>query len=53
MLDEIHEGFVASVSNYCGDRLPLEKEQEVANERGYNGEKALELGLVDYLGGLK
>nr|MBN2278178.1 signal peptide peptidase SppA [candidate division Zixibacteria bacterium] len=48
-LDRIYEDFTAKVAE--GRNLPLEKVLEIARGRVWTGEDALELGLVDKLGG--
>jgi protease-4 len=49
-LDRIYEDFTSKVA--AGRELPLEEVLELARGRIYTGERALELGLVDELGGL-
>ncbi|MCP3981971.1 MAG: signal peptide peptidase SppA [bacterium] len=49
-LDRIYEDFTMKVAE--GRGLPLETVQEIARGRIWSGEDALELGLVDALGGL-
>lgn len=48
-LDRIYEDFTAKVAE--GRELPLERVLEIAKGRIWTGEAALELGLVDALGG--
>jgi protease-4 len=49
-LDRIYEDFTGKVA--AGRDLPLEEVHEIARGRIWTGEDALELGLVDELGGL-
>jgi len=51
LLGNIHEQFVRAVAH--GRGVPKEKIEPVADGRIYSGEQALELGLVDRLGGLR
>jgi len=48
--DELYEQFVAAVAE--GRGLPLAKVRELATGQLYTGSQALDLGLVDELGGL-
>jgi protease-4 len=48
-MDRIYNNFVARVAQ--GRNLPLEKVQAIARGRVWTGEQALELGLVDKIGG--
>jgi protease-4 len=48
-LDRVYEDFTGKVAQ--GRELPLERVQQVARGRIWTGEDALELGLVDDLGG--
>jgi len=48
-LDRIYEDFTTKVAE--GRGLPLERIQQIARGRIWTGEQALELGLVDALGG--
>ncbi len=48
-LDRIYEDFTSKVAD--GRGLPLERVQEIARGRVWMGEDALDLGLVDALGG--
>ncbi len=50
MLDQIHQQFIAVVKQGRGDRL--KESPETFSGLFWNGEKALELGLVDKLGSL-
>ncbi|MBU0536207.1 MAG: signal peptide peptidase SppA [Nanoarchaeota archaeon] len=50
ILDEIHEEFIIEVS--MNRNLPEDKVREIATGAIYTGKKAMELGLVDELGGL-
>lgn len=49
MLDRIYVDFTTKVAE--GRNLPLERVQEIAKGRIWSGEDALEIGLVDALGG--
>ncbi len=49
-LDRVYTDFTGKVAQ--GRHLPLEKVQELAKGRVWTGEQALELGLVDKLGGM-
>jgi protease-4 len=49
-LDRIYEDFTSKVAE--GRDLPLEQVQEIARGRIWTGEDALEIGLVDELGGM-
>ncbi|MGH7820108.1 MAG: signal peptide peptidase SppA [Candidatus Binatia bacterium] len=51
LLTNIHEQFIGAVSR--GRKLPADDVRKVADGRIYSGEQALELGLVDQLGGLR
>ena len=51
MMDEIYEAFKGHVVAVRGDRLKKEID-EIAGGRVFTGRQALELGLVDKLGGL-
>ncbi|MGH7858739.1 MAG: signal peptide peptidase SppA, partial [Candidatus Binatia bacterium] len=51
LLRNIHEQFIGAVSR--GRKVPAEEIRKVADGRIYSGEQALELGLVDQLGGLR
>jgi protease-4 len=46
---DMHEQFVAMVAE--GRRLPAERVREIADGRVFTGRQALELGLVDAIGG--
>ncbi len=48
-MDRIYAGFVTRVSE--GRKLPPERVREIAKGRVWTGEQALQLGLVDELGG--
>ena len=48
-MDRIYEGFVARVSS--GRHLTPERVREIAKGRVWTGAQALDLGLVDHLGG--
>jgi protease-4 len=50
MVDELHELFVQTVAE--GRDMDIEKVRELADGRPYTGRQALELGLVDQLGGV-
>jgi protease-4 len=50
LLNEEYEEFMAKVAE--GRHLPLERVREIAEGHVYSGRRALELGLVDKLGGL-
>ncbi len=50
MVDEIHEMFINLVAEERD--MPVEKVRELADGRGYTGQQALELGLIDELGNL-
>lgn len=50
-VDEIYERFLELVSE--GRKLDLEQVQEIAQGRVWTGRQAVELGLVDELGGLE
>jgi protease IV len=50
MLDQIHQQFIAVVKQGRGDRL--KESPETFSGLFWNGEKALELGLIDKLGSL-
>ncbi|WP_321372124.1 signal peptide peptidase SppA [uncultured Desulfuromusa sp.] len=49
MIDDVHLQFVEAIS--AGRNLPLEKLQPYVDGRIFTGRQALELGLVDELGG--
>ncbi len=49
-LDRIYEDFTSKVAD--GRELPLEKVREIAKGRVWTGADALEIGLVDRLGGV-
>ncbi len=49
MLDRIYLDFTTKVAE--GRKLPIERVQEIAKGRIWSGEDALEIGLVDRLGG--
>jgi protease-4 len=49
-LDRVYEDFTSKVSE--GRELPLERVREIAKGRVWTGADALELGLVDRLGGV-
>jgi protease-4 len=49
-LERHYEGFLAKVA--AGRRLPLARVREIAQGRVYTGADALDLGLVDHIGGL-
>jgi protease-4 len=51
LLENVHGQFIAAVSK--GRGMPLEDVRKVADGRIYSGEQALELRLVDRLGGLR
>jgi protease-4 len=46
---ELHAQFVAMVA--AGRRMPVERVRELADGRVYTGRRAVELGLVDAIGG--
>ncbi len=48
--DKIYAEFTGHVAN--GRNLPLERVQEIAQGRVWSGQQALDIGLVDELGGL-
>lgn len=48
--DTLYQWFKESVSE--GRNMPIEKVEEVAQGKVWTGEQALEIGLVDHLGGL-
>lgn len=50
-VDKVYERFTGLVSE--GRNLPIEKVLEIAGGRVWSGSEALEIGLVDGLGGLK
>jgi protease-4 len=50
MVDEIYDMFVKIVAE--GRDIPVEQVRELADGRGYTGQQALELGLIDELGNL-
>jgi protease-4 len=50
MLDRIYEDFTTKVA--AGRNMPIERVLEIAKGRIWTGEDALDLGLVDALGGL-
>jgi protease-4 len=50
MVDEIYDVFVNIVAE--GRDMPVEQVRELADGRGYTGQQALELGLVDEMGNL-
>jgi protease-4 len=50
-VDDIYDQFVRTVSE--NRKLPLKKIEELADGRIFSGRQALELGLVDDLGGLQ
>ncbi|MDR0466156.1 MAG: S49 family peptidase, partial [Deltaproteobacteria bacterium] len=49
IIDDMHESFVTLVAR--ARKLPVEKVRDMADGRILTGKKALELGLVDELGG--
>lgn len=49
--EDLYEDFTGRVAE--GRDLPLERVLEIARGRGWTGEQALELGLVDRIGGLR
>jgi protease-4 len=49
-IDEIYSQFLKKVSE--GRKLPVDQVHEIAQGRVWSGKQALELGLVDQLGGL-
>jgi protease-4 len=49
-LDRVYEDFTSKVAD--GRGLPLERVREIARGRVWSGDDALELGLVDRLGGV-
>lgn len=51
VLQDIHQQFIAAVTTGRGDRLQIT--EEVASGLIWNGEQALELGLIDGLGGVR
>ncbi len=51
MLDAIYEDFTRKVAE--GRDIPIERVREIARGRVWTGEQALDLGLVDELGGLE
>ena len=51
IVDSIYDGFLERVS--IGRDLPLDQVAEIAQGRVWSGRDALELGLVDQLGGLE
>jgi protease-4 len=51
LLDDMHEQFIGAVA--AGRRMPLDRVRSVADGRVFSGRQALELGLVDSLGGLE
>ncbi len=50
-LDELHEQFINTVAE--GRKLELAKVRELATGQPYSGAQAIQLGLVDQLGGLE
>lgn len=50
IVDEIHDTFVGIVAEERD--IPVEQVQELADGRGYTGQQALALGLIDELGNL-
>ncbi len=50
-IDHIYEDFLAKVAE--GRNLPIEEVAEIAGGRVWSGEDALEVGLVDEIGGLE
>ncbi|MCI2429179.1 signal peptide peptidase SppA [Candidatus Acetothermia bacterium] len=50
-LDELHEQFIQAVAE--GRKLEIEKARELATGQPYSGTEALQLGLIDQLGGLE
>lgn len=50
-VDEVYDSFLGKVAE--GRSLPLQKVQEIAGGRVWSGADALDLGLVDALGGLQ
>ncbi|MCP4725554.1 MAG: signal peptide peptidase SppA [bacterium] len=48
-LDRVYEDFTGKVAG--GRNIPIERVLEIAKGRVYTGDKALELGLVDAIGG--
>lgn len=51
MTDQMYEQFVQAVAR--GRGLPLQRVRQLATGQPYTGQQALELGLVDRLGGLE
>ncbi len=51
LVENVHGQFVAAVAK--GRQLPVEEVRKIADGRIYSGEQALELRLVDRLGGLR
>ncbi|TPX59789.1 hypothetical protein PhCBS80983_g02204 [Powellomyces hirtus] len=51
MSDTFYENFIDVVAK--GRRMPREQVEKIAGGRVYTGEQALELGLIDELGGLE
>lgn len=51
MLDAIHQQFIDAVKKGRGERLQVEHHAELFSGLFWTGEKALELGLIDGLGG--
>lgn len=51
LLDNVHQQFVSAVVK--GRKLPVEEVRKIADGRVYSGEQALQLKLVDQLGGLR
>ena len=51
LIDDVYEQFVSAVAK--GRNLPMESVREIADGRIYSGKQAMELGLVDELGGLE
>ncbi len=51
VLQDIHQQFIAAVTTGRGDRLQIT--EEIASGLIWNGEQALELGLIDGLGGVR
>lgn len=50
MIDDMYEDFIAAIAS--GRNMPLAEVRELATGQPYSGKQALELGLVDQLGGL-
>jgi protease-4 len=51
LLSNVHEQFIAAVAT--GRKLPIEDIRKIADGRIYSGQQALDLHLVDQLGGLR